>query len=90
MNTKFPLKNAFQQHDSRGVNATKSVHLFTSQPFESRKSRTTRKIAVFGGERMIVVGKRIEKNNKKKKKKNGRKLPPKHKDGKNEQVREES
>lgn len=67
MNTKFPLKNAFQQHDSRGVNATKSVHLFTSQPFESRKSRTTRKIAVFWGERMIVVGKRIEKNNKKKK-----------------------
>lgn len=50
MNTKFPLKNAFQQHDSRSVNATKSVHLFTSQPFESRKSRTTRKIAVFWGE----------------------------------------
>ena len=90
MNTKFPLKNAFQQHDSRGVNATKSVHLFTSQPFESRKSRTTRKIAVFWGERMIVVGKRKEKKKKKKKKKNGRKLPPKHKDGKNEQVREES
>lgn len=49
MNTKFPLKNVFQQYDSRGVNATKSVHLFTSQPFESRKSRTTRNIAVFGG-----------------------------------------
>lgn len=49
MNTKFPLKNVFQQYDSRGVNATKSVHLFTSQPFESRKSRTTRNIAVFWG-----------------------------------------
>lgn len=49
MNTKFPLKNVFQQYDSRGVNATKSVHLFTSQPFESKKSRTTRNIAVFWG-----------------------------------------
>lgn len=49
MNTKFPLKNVLQQYDSRGVNATKSVHLFTSQPFESRKSRTTRNIAVFWG-----------------------------------------
>lgn len=49
MNTKFPLKNVFQQYDSRGVNATKSVHLFTSQPFESRKSRTTHNIAVFWG-----------------------------------------
>lgn len=68
MNTKFPLKNVFQQHGSRGVNATKSVHLFASQPFESRKSRTTRNIAVFGEGRNDRCWK-TEKNTKKKKKK---------------------
>lgn len=83
MNTKFPLKNVFQQYDSRGVNATKSVHLFTSQPFESRKSRTTRNIAVFWGRNDRCW--KPEKI-KKKKKKNGWKLSPKHKDGKNEQM----
>lgn len=70
MNTKFPLKNVFQQYDSRGVNATKSVHLFTSQPFESRKSRTTRNIAVFWGrndrcwktEKIIKKKKRMDEN----------------------------
>lgn len=82
MNTKFPLKNASQQHDSRGVNTTKSVHLFASQPFESRKSRTTRNIAVFSNDRCWKTEKIIIK----KKKRNGRKLPPKHKGRKNEQA----
>lgn len=86
MNTKFPLKNASQQHDSRGVNTTKSVHLFASQPFESRKSRTTRNIAVFSNDRCWKTEKIIIK----KKKRNGRKLPPKHKGRKKRTGGEES